>query len=84
MGCTSICEKAHVPHIEERSGPPDTTQRGVGGFGTTGKKVQVKHPGKKAEAGEILSQGVGSTYVVLLKNSNVPVFIPAVRLTPRS
>ncbi|XP_069075351.1 uncharacterized protein [Pleurodeles waltl] len=50
-----ICEQAYTPHIEESSAPPDNTQRGEGGFGSTGRKVWVHHPGKKPEAGEILS-----------------------------
>lgn len=79
-----ICEQAVVPLVVESKQSPDTTLRGEGGFGSTGKKVWVHHPNKKPEAGEVLSQGVGSTYVVLLHNSDVPVYIPATRLTPRT
>ncbi|XP_069468389.1 uncharacterized protein [Ambystoma mexicanum] len=79
-----ICEQAVVPQVIESKQAPDTTQRGEGGFGSTGKKVWAHHPNKKPQDGEVLSKGVGSTYVVLLQNSDMPVYIPATRLTPRT
>ncbi|XP_069461319.1 uncharacterized protein [Ambystoma mexicanum] len=79
-----IFEQTVVPQVIENKKAPDTTQRGEGGFGSTGKKVCVHHPNKKPEAEEVLSKGVGSAYVVLLKNDDVPVYIPTTRLTPRT
>ncbi|XP_069481546.1 uncharacterized protein [Ambystoma mexicanum] len=51
-----ICEQAVVPQVIESMQAPGTTQRGEGGFGSTGKKVWVHHPNKKPEAGEVLNQ----------------------------
>ena len=84
-----ICERISVPDIQEAPGPPPSTVRRRGEFGSTdttltsGQKVWVVYPDQPNRPGEIVSKGPGATYWVLLANATAPICLDAAKLKRR-